>query len=440
MHSGGIREALIIWAGSCIVLASMHRVDGMAVVKPTEAVHNLDHEDVDVLQHMLSLSPNVGDEVTGILLSPQAPMGLPLPDGHSKPPGLPGLELAPESEALHLAIGPTLPTDRLQVPDNSVPQKVSAEVRSASSTVTEIEAEEKQKDPHTAAQTQKSASVDKGPVPVDDLEHIISQETPETAASTDVLAVATEETPEKMKKLVMDAARKAGYCKAASCTPEELTRWAEETAVLGSAARLIASEASASPALASAGPVLPTMAQRPINRDQAQRLIDRDEVGTKHAEAAKDDDVDVLQHMLSLSPIADEQSSGTPIVDDQSRGPQRQNQRTTPQASTDAPRSLREGAITEWAHARIDDIQTIASTWVGVQKEGEQNELFLIIGIVSGAVIFGVLGVLIGMVTHRVYRLRKKRQRDMAKAMDQSNHVLQPPAAPLKKGPSKGDL
>merc|ERR1719240_432506 len=207
----------------------------MAVVKPTEAVHNLDHEDVDVLQHMLSLSPNVGDEVTGILLSPQAPMGLPLPDGHSKPPGLPGLELAPESEALHLAIGPTLPTDRLQVP--------------ASSSVTEIEAEEKQKDPHTAAQTQKSASVDKGPVPVDDLERIISQETPETAVSTDVLAVATEETPEKMKKLVMDAARKAGYCKAASCTPEELTRWAEETAVLGSAARLIASEASTSPAL-----------------------------------------------------------------------------------------------------------------------------------------------------------------------------------------------
>jgi len=404
MHSGGIREALIIWAGSCIVLASMHRVDGMAVVKPTEAVHNLDHEDVDVLQHMLSLSPNVGDEVTGILLSPQAPMGLPLPDGHSKPPGLPGLELAPESEALHLAIGPTLPTDRLQVPDNSVPQKVSAEVRSASSTVTEIEAAEKQKDPHTAAQTQKSASVDNGPVPVDDLEHIISQETPETAASTDVLAVATEETPEKMKKLVMDAARKAGYCKAASCTPEELTRWAEETAVLGSAARLIASEASASPALASAGPVLPTMAQRPINRDQAQRLIDRDEVGTKHAEAAKDDDVDVLQHMLSLSPIADDEPRPAPQL---------------PKAGSRARRATAAAqyAVAEWAHARISDLQTIASSWVGAQKGDDRKALFLIIGIVSAAVVFGALGVLIGMVTHRVLRLRKKRQRDASKAV-----------------------
>lgn len=432
----------------CIALASVHLADGLAVAKPTEAMHDSDHEDVDVLQHMLSLSPNAEEDGTGVLLAAQTPT-----DGQPEPPVRPypksrftGPEFAPDPEALQLAIGPTLSVERLQAPDNSIPRhNAETHSHSASSDLAEIEVQEKQKDAQ-----QKGANPLKGAsaMPVDDVDDIISQEMPKAAvsagkaASLDVLAVTTEETPETMRKLVFDAAMKAGYCKAVPCTQQELTSWAQDTAALASAARLIVSEpGSASAATTSASPTARTLASSAsVLSLAAPRLIKRDDIGIKYAVAIKDDDVDVLQHMLSLSPIADEQSSGTPIVDDQSRGPQRQNQRTTPQASTDAPRSLREGAITEWAHARIDDIQTIASTWVGVQKEGEQNELFLIIGIVSGAVIFGVLGVLIGMVTHRVYRLRKKRQRDMAKAMDQSNHVLQPPAAPLKKGPSKGDL
>jgi len=413
----------------CIALASVHLADGLAVAKPTEAMHDSDHEDVDVLQHMLSLSPNAEEDGTGVLLAAQTPT-----DGQPEPPVRPypksrvtGPEFAPDPEALQLAIGPTLSVERLRAPDNSIPRhNAETHSHSASSDLAEIEVQEKQKDAQ-----QKGANPLKGAsaMPVDDVDDIISQ-------------VRTEETPETMQKLVFDAAMKAGYCKAVPCTQQEVTSWAQDTAALASAARLIVSEpGSASAATTSASPTARTLASSAsVLSLAAPRLIKRDDIGIKYAVAIKDDDVDVLQHMLSLSPIADEQSSGTPIVDDQSRGPQRQNQRTTPQASTDAPRSLREGAITEWAHARIDDIQTIASTWVGVQKEGEQNELFLIIGIVSGAVIFGVLGVLIGMVTHRVYRLRKKRQRDMAKAMDQSNHVLQPPAAPLKKGPSKGDL
>lgn len=413
----------------CIALASVHLADGLAVAKPTEAMHDSDHEDVDVLQHMLSLSPNAEEDGTGVLLAAQTPT-----DGQPEPPVRPypksrvtGPEFAPDSEALQLAIGPTLSVERLRAPDNSIPRhNAETHSHSASSDLAEIEVQEKQKD---AQQKGANPLKDASAMPVDDVDDIISQ-------------VRTEETPETMQKLVFDAAMKAGYCKAVPCTQQEVTSWAQDTAALASAARLIVSEpGSASAATTSASPTARTLASSAsVLSLAAPRLIKRDDIGIKYAVAIKDDDVDVLQHMLSLSPIADEQSSGTPIVDDQSRGPQRQNQRTTPQASTDAPRSLREGAITEWAHARIDDIQTIASTWVGVQKEGEQNELFLIIGIVSGAVIFGVLGVLIGMVTHRVYRLRKKRQRDMAKAMDQSNHVLQPPAAPLKKGPSKGDL
>lgn len=413
----------------CIALASVHLADGLAVAKPTEAMHDSDHEDVDVLQHMLSLSPNAEEDGTGVLLAAQTPT-----DGQPEPPVRPypksrvtGPEFAPDPEALQLAIGPTLSVERLRAPDNSIPRhNAETHSHSASSDLAEIEVQEKQKD---AQQKGANPLKDASAMPVDDVDDIISQ-------------VRTEETPETMQKLVFDAAMKAGYCKAVPCTQQEVTSWAQDTAALASAARLIVSEpGSASAATTSASPTARTLASSAsVLSLAAPRLIKRDDIGIKYAVAIKDDDVDVLQHMLSLSPIADEQSSGTPIVDDQSRGPQRQNQRTTPQASTDAPRSLREGAITEWAHARIDDIQTIASTWVGVQKEGEQNELFLIIGIVSGAVIFGVLGVLIGMVTHRVYRLRKKRQRDMAKAMDQSNHVLQPPAAPLKKGPSKGDL
>ena len=77
----------------------MHLADGLAVAKPTEAMHDSDHEDVDVLQHMLSLSPNAEEvpthkmhaayklhlirpqDGTGVLLAAQTPT-----DGQPEPP------------------------------------------------------------------------------------------------------------------------------------------------------------------------------------------------------------------------------------------------------------------------------------------------------------------------------------------------------------------
>ena len=75
----------------------------------------------------------------------------------------------------------------------------------------------------------------------------------EASSSADALGLLAKQLglkPEAMQQMIADAAKKAGYCKAAKCTPEELAKWAREKgsalpAPLGSAAKLMASEADA---------------------------------------------------------------------------------------------------------------------------------------------------------------------------------------------------